>query len=87
MLKKLMVGVLTTAIVAGGASMAVAGSGEDDGEDDGDRIRVSARFADDGRSTCRRAASGWGTSSCHPRSELHVEPVSEDEERLTFELD
>jgi hypothetical protein len=44
MLKKFMVGALTTAIVAGGASMAVAGNGDDGDDDDGDVIRVTARF-------------------------------------------
>lgn len=43
MLKKLTVGALTTALVAGGASMAVAGNG-DDGDDDGGVIRVTATF-------------------------------------------
>jgi hypothetical protein len=47
MFRKLLVGALTTAIVAAGASMAVAGSGEDDGDDNGDAIRVTARFIDE----------------------------------------
>jgi hypothetical protein len=57
MLKKLMVGALTTAIVAAGASMAFAGSGED-GDDDGDHIRVTARLA--GESEIDLPPSGFG---------------------------
>jgi hypothetical protein len=41
-LKRLTAGVLATAIVAGGASVAFAGAGDDDGDDDGNVIRVTA---------------------------------------------
>ena len=58
MLKKLMVGALTTAAVAGGASMAFAGSGDDGGGDGGDDLRVSARFA--GESEIDLPPSGFG---------------------------
>ena len=44
MLKKVMVGVLTTAMVATGASIAAAGS-EDDGDDDGHVIHLTATTA------------------------------------------
>jgi hypothetical protein len=40
MLRKLMVGVLATVLVATGASMAVAGSGDDGDDDDGQTIRL-----------------------------------------------
>ncbi len=43
MLRKLMVGVLATVLVATGASMAVAGSGDDGDDDGGQTIRLVAR--------------------------------------------
>ena len=44
MVKKLMVGVLATAMVATGGTLAFAGDGGNDGgDDDGDVIRLSAR--------------------------------------------
>jgi hypothetical protein len=48
MFKKVMVGALTVAIVATGASMAVAGNGDDDSGDDGDVIRLIARTVSEG---------------------------------------
>ena len=48
MLKKVMIGVLTTAMVATGASIAAAGS-EDDGDDDGHVIHLTARTANEGQ--------------------------------------
>jgi hypothetical protein len=47
MLKKVMVGILTTAIVATGASIAAAGS-EDDGDDDGHVIHLTSTTANEG---------------------------------------